>query len=652
MLEFVESGHPIFRATIPQVGSKAKDMTNCRHCCFDVGTIETIICVTQHNLHGIEEHETLHTKHSNPSWEDSRVLHSCQTWSKRYKHTHKPTLTTPRVGHVEIGQHFMTKDTAEFSQFRAAAFRECTLSRDEEASQPKGWIQSNTKFGPVLEVATCRLHDKYGVEIRIMSMNRDNFHSWVRISHGSNHEQEVQLEEHALKLDPNADERTKQNHNDDDSSSSTCMNTMKRWWSGWILENSRSFSETIPAFSSLVWQQVEGKHQEKISILCFFIRSNLVPPSFSRTFRTQTYLFHIDNFIYPNIFVQNILHVGCAINLHSISIRDWHREDKIWTTHLWIPWTKIVRILTRSTWKHSIMHNTCIKHGRNIKTQCMGRHQSCIEERIKVLSDVRNTCSLLFSESFFDGNWRGHTRKYTCHVGFLQQSLWNMIGEYVQRPERQVVQQSRSLQSNQPIPNPSRDKNGQPVVGTNTRTAQDERKFSGSIHVFVMKKLSKTIQRDNIPNTFIWWQQMFQLCWNTHTMCQTAPSVGGPYTTFQQLRSRLRLCQENIRFCRIRQEDREPPRSTCFSSRSTTKKKTCNPFCAKKKQMIQDVDTVKLFELFKTEHQWENLQTSTKRCLHQTVYNEKLEDNNSGPCLIGSTNNGTIIKFSFHLVAS
>ena len=56
---------------------------------------------------------------------------------------------------VEIGQYLMTKDTAEISQFRAAAFREYTLSRDEEASQPKGWTQGNTTIGPVLEVAVC-----------------------------------------------------------------------------------------------------------------------------------------------------------------------------------------------------------------------------------------------------------------------------------------------------------------------------------------------------------------------------------------------------------------------------------------------------------------------------------------------------------------
>ena len=87
---------------------------------------------------------------------------------------------------VEIGQYFMTKDTAEFSQIRALAYREYTLPRDEEASQPKGWIQGNTKIGPVFEVATSYLHGNYRVEIRIMSLNRDNTHSWVRISHRSN----------------------------------------------------------------------------------------------------------------------------------------------------------------------------------------------------------------------------------------------------------------------------------------------------------------------------------------------------------------------------------------------------------------------------------------------------------------------------------
>ena len=112
---------------------------------------------------------------------------------------------------VENGQYFMRKHTGDLTQFHSVACREYTLPREEEASQPKGWIQGNTKIGPVLEVATSYLHGQYGVEIRIWSLNKDNTHSWVRISHGSNkfvmnlnnngtEIPDVQLEEYALKL--------------------------------------------------------------------------------------------------------------------------------------------------------------------------------------------------------------------------------------------------------------------------------------------------------------------------------------------------------------------------------------------------------------------------------------------------------------------
>ena len=52
--------------------------------------------------------------------------------------------------------------------------------------------------------------------------------------------------------------------------------------------------------------------------------------------------------------------------------------------------------------------------------------------------------------------------------------------EDAQRPEGEVVQQFKSFQSNQKIPNPDHDRTVQPVVGTNTRTAQDGRKTSRS----------------------------------------------------------------------------------------------------------------------------------------------------------------------------
>ena len=60
-----------------------------------------------------------------------------------------------------------------------------TLPRDDPASQPKGWIQGNMRIGPVLEVTTSFQHLKYGIEIRIESVNQDDSQSWVRISNGT-----------------------------------------------------------------------------------------------------------------------------------------------------------------------------------------------------------------------------------------------------------------------------------------------------------------------------------------------------------------------------------------------------------------------------------------------------------------------------------
>ena len=99
---------------------------------------------------------------------------------------------------VDVGQYFMTKDTEEILQFtESVACREYTLPRDESSSEPKGWIRGNTKIGPVLEVTTSCLQGKYGVEIGVEPVNKDNSHSWVGISHDlidkeyDDHEQET-----------------------------------------------------------------------------------------------------------------------------------------------------------------------------------------------------------------------------------------------------------------------------------------------------------------------------------------------------------------------------------------------------------------------------------------------------------------------------
>ena len=226
MIKFRESGHPGFRATSPLSRGTLKSKGGGKlsiHFCADEGTIETIfrtiISVNQLSIYGTvaeicEECDSCHNRTvrpveegpSNPSFVSSVMkTHIPLTddpaqeedlLQRRRERIDKLTqqvrvskfcidagfLTT-----VEVGQYFMTKDTDEFLQFTdSVACREYTLPRDESVSEPKGWIRGNTKIGPILEVTTCCLEGKYGVEIRIESVNKDNSHSWVRISHGLN----------------------------------------------------------------------------------------------------------------------------------------------------------------------------------------------------------------------------------------------------------------------------------------------------------------------------------------------------------------------------------------------------------------------------------------------------------------------------------
>ena len=248
LLEFAESGCPIFRATTPlsrgQLKSKGHGKLSI-HFAATQETIEAIFrIIVSANQHGpvaemCEEYESLHDRSGRPvvmgQSSSSLVLSVIKTevpldnddpayqnfllqqygerigkLSQQDK-LRKFCMDAGFLNVVENGQYFMTKDTADLSQFHAVACREHTLPREEPASQPKGWIQGNTKIGPVLEVTTSFQNYKYGVEIRIWSLSGDNTHSWVRISHGSNkfvtdsnnNDTEVpedQLEEHALQL--------------------------------------------------------------------------------------------------------------------------------------------------------------------------------------------------------------------------------------------------------------------------------------------------------------------------------------------------------------------------------------------------------------------------------------------------------------------
>ena len=147
-------------------------------------------------------------------WEDSRVPHSCQAWSRQtwfwiimimftkifygketvneLKSCHNKTDWENFVW-MQDSWMFLKSDSISWQRILQIFHNSkmqwlvvSTLCQDEETSVPKCWIRENTKIGPVLDVTICCLQGKYGVKTRIVSINKDHSHSWVRISHGFN----------------------------------------------------------------------------------------------------------------------------------------------------------------------------------------------------------------------------------------------------------------------------------------------------------------------------------------------------------------------------------------------------------------------------------------------------------------------------------
>ena len=192
LLEFAESGHPIFRATTPlsrgQLRSKGHGKLSI-HFAADEFTIDSIfriiISVNQLSIYGAvaalcEEFEN----HQNGSGEPEILMGQSivfgeskaevllqnenplnrQILWQQYMERIESLSPESKVSRfckeagfmriVEVGQYFVTKDTGSLRQFRSVACREHILPRDDPSSQPKGWIQGNMRIGPVLEVKT------------------------------------------------------------------------------------------------------------------------------------------------------------------------------------------------------------------------------------------------------------------------------------------------------------------------------------------------------------------------------------------------------------------------------------------------------------------------------------------------------------------
>ena len=221
LLEFAKSGHPIFRATTPlsrgKLKSKGKGKVSI-HFSAEPDTIDTIyriiLSVNQLSVYGavaaicdefvgqpdntgepvVLEGQSIvlgEVKAEAPAQEepqDSNVaLQKCFQQVRQLSPEDKLSKFCKEAGFmsvVEVGQYFVTRNASEFL-LKTVACREYTLPRDDPASEAKGWIQGNTRIGPILEVTTTFQHFKFGVKVRIPSVKEDNSQSWVRISFGT-----------------------------------------------------------------------------------------------------------------------------------------------------------------------------------------------------------------------------------------------------------------------------------------------------------------------------------------------------------------------------------------------------------------------------------------------------------------------------------
>ena len=212
--------------------------------------------------------------------------------------------------------------------------------------------------------------------------------------------------------------------------------------------------------------------------------------------------------------------------------------------------------------------------------------------------------------------------------------------EHAQRPEGQVAQPSRSCQSNQPIPNPSRDRTGQPVVRTDrlgqpvvetSRTQTPSSDDSKSLNVEMahdrMEQPVVETNTENVPDG----------CQTRSCHESIRVNVGDETLrdrTGQPVVKHDDSSHEQTMLNEVNMDFRIPglPHSVVKHAQRTSvreliqkienhpdrhalqqdlrQNKAYNPFSAKSKQMIQDVGNVELFELFETDPK-----TQCKACL-------------------------------------
>ena len=207
-------------------------------------------------------------------------------------------------------------------------------------------------------------------------------------------------------------------------SSSSWSSTSRRRWSDWILEIKGLSSGRSCAISSLVWWKWEehnGKRrrkQEKIAILYWSIRTKFIVSELFKVvqdaislilhYRTMYSERHLRVHLSHRMCNQFTLHEFRIDTRRTIWAKDWR-----YSSRLWIQWTRNTEIRKWLTWNHRVLHSTSRKCGRNQKNAVYWVDIKLVQKKRYKFYQTRSK-AIIFSEGYYDGNWRNHLRECIC----------------------------------------------------------------------------------------------------------------------------------------------------------------------------------------------------------------------------------------------
>ena len=277
--------------------------------------------------------------------------------------------------------------------------------------------------------------------------------------------------------------------------------------------------------------------------------------------------------------------------------------------YLWTPWTKTIRILTRSTWKHRVLHNTCKKAWKKHQNTvywvdinlALKKGLKFYQTRSKAIilhetlpaycipKVVRMDTGEVIHEKVFA------SLRSPPKISLKHDWMKELGSEVARQPEGEVVQQSKSSRSSQPNPNPDHDRTGKRVVCPQAGASQA--RFSHDSTNFNVEDETKL---DRTEKPFV--------CRDANHE-QSMPNEvdidfripGLPHSVVKQA--------ENYRVRElVKKIENHPHRQSL--RRDLQQNKAYSPFSTTSKKMIQDMDNVELFELFETDPK-----TQCKECL-------------------------------------